>query len=100
MEAEREMTVDFDRDRFTEMVGRQDRITVNWEGGKQDFLKATPEREAAAELLEACRMVEEWWVREGQRVRDMHGTPACMFIVRGLTGRLAPQDEESPARPS
>jgi hypothetical protein len=59
MGAEREMTVDFDRDRFTEMVGRQDRITVNWEGGKQDFLKATPAREVASDMLPICKEVRE-----------------------------------------
>jgi hypothetical protein len=83
-----------------EALAEMDRVSIEWSGGQQDFIKATPEREAAGELLEACRMVEEWWAREGQHLPGMYGAPGCIFMVRGLTGRLAPQDEESPARPS
>ena len=35
---------------------------------------------AAPELLEACKAVEEWWLREGKH--EFLGAPAGIFMLR------------------
>ena len=45
---------------------------------------------AFREAVEALKMVEEWWLREGKH--QFYGAPAAIFITRGILAKYQAVD--------